>query len=117
MSYNAKEYFPIKVYAGWERIKFNNRAHTLPVGTQILNGYILGVVNNTAFNIQKILQISWVGARWSVTPDFDLTAAGYGYNQKSFNANGCTNARATSCAGEMAHLSLVEDYHFTQRFA
>ncbi len=96
MSYNAKEYFPIKVYAGWERIKFNNPAHTLPVGTQILNGYILGVVNNTAFNIQKILQISWVGARWSVTPDFDLTAAGYGYNQKSFNANGCTNASATA---------------------
>jgi len=116
MSYNAKEYFPIKVYAGWERIKFNNPSHTLPVGTQILNGYILGVVNNTAFNVQKILQISWVGARWSITPDFDLTAAGYGYNQKSFNANGCTNASATSCAGEMADISLVGDYHFTKRF-
>jgi predicted porin len=116
MSYNAKEYFPIKVYAGWERIKFNNPSHPDPVGTQILSGYILGIVNNTAFNIQKILQISWVGARWSVTPDLDLTAAGYGYNQKSFAANGCTNASASSCAGEMADISLVGDYHFTKRF-
>jgi predicted porin len=115
-SYNAKDYFPIKFYAGWERIKFNNPAHTDPVGTQIEGGYILGIVSNTAFTHQKILQISWVGARWSVTPDFDLTAAGYGYNQKSFAANGCTNASATSCAGEMADISLVGDYHFTKRF-
>jgi predicted porin len=116
MSYNAKEFFPVKLYAGWERIKFNNPAHTDPVGTQILSGYILGIVNNAAFTHQKILQISWVGARWSVTPEFELTAAGYGYNQKSFAANGCTNASATSCAGEMADLSLVADYHFTKRF-
>lgn len=116
MSYNAKDYFPVKFYAGWERIKFNNPSHTDPVGTQIEGGYTLGIVNNAAFNIQKILQISWVGARWSATPSFDLTAAGYGYNQKSFNANGCTNASATSCAGEMADISLVADYHFTKRF-
>jgi predicted porin len=116
MSYNAKAYFPVKFYAGWERIKYNNPSHPDPIGTQIEGGYILGVVNNTAFNIQKILQISWVGARWSVTPQFDLTAAGYGYNQKSFNANGCSNASATSCAGTMADISLVGDYHFTKRF-
>jgi len=116
MSYNAKDYFPVKFYAGWERIKYNNPSHPDPVGTIDLGGYVLGVVNNTAFNIQKILVISWVGARWSVTPDFDLTAAGYGYNQKSFAANGCRNASATSCAGELADISLVGDYHFTKRF-
>jgi predicted porin len=116
MSYNAKDYFPIKLYAGWERIKFNNPTHPDPAGTYDIGGYVLGIVNNAAFNIQKILQISWVGARWSVTPDFDLTAAGYGYNQKSFNANHCRNTSATSCAGEMADISLVGDWHFTKRF-
>jgi predicted porin len=116
MSYNAKEYFPIKFYAGWERIKFNNPSHPDPVGTSIEGGYILGIVSNTAFNIQKILQISWAGARYSITPQLDLTGAGYFYNQKSFAANGCINASATSCAGEMADFSLVADYHFTKRF-
>ncbi len=86
------------------------------MGTQIAGGYILGIVTNNGFNIQKILQISWTGARWSVTPEFDLTGAGYFYNQKSFAANGCTNASATSCAGEQADFSLVGDYHFTKRF-
>jgi predicted porin len=116
MSYNAKDYFPIKFYAGWERIKYNNPSHPDPVGTIDIGGYVLGVVNNAAYDNQKILQISWVGARWSVTPNLDLTAAGYGYNQKSFNANGCTNASASSCAGELADISLVADWHFTKRF-
>ena len=137
MSYNAKDYFPVKFYAGWERIKFNNPEHPILGGSYDIGGYQLGastpaagaipanpnvgnIVNNTAFysatTRQKILQISWVGARWSVTPDFDLTVAGYGYNQKSFNVNGCTNASATNCAGEMADISLVADYHFTKRF-
>jgi predicted porin len=127
MSYNAKEFFPIKLYAGWERIKYNNPSHPDPGGTIDIGGYQLGaatatnpnvgnIVNNTAFNIQKIFQISWIGARWSVTPDFDLTVAGYGYNQKSFAANGCTNVSSASCAGELADISLVADYHFTKRF-
>jgi predicted porin len=116
MSYNAKEFFPIKLYAGWERIKYNNPSHPDPVGTIDIGGYVLGVVNNTAFNIQKIFTISWVGARWSITPDFDLTVAGYGYNQKSFAANGCRNASSASCAGELADISLVADWHFTKRF-
>ncbi|HEY0748793.1 MAG TPA: porin [Steroidobacteraceae bacterium] len=122
-SYNAKDYFPIKFYAGWERIKYNNPSHPDPVGTIDLGGYVLGVVNNSAYWSaganglrQRILQISWVGARWSVTPDFDLTAAGYGYNQKSNAGNGCRNASSGTCAGELADLSLVADYHFTKRF-
>jgi predicted porin len=115
-SYNAKDYFPIKLYAGWERIKFNNPSHPDPVGTQSAGGYILGIVTNNGFNIQKILQISWAGARYSITPALDLTGAVYWYNQKSFAANSCTNTSATSCAGEMADFSLVGDYHFTKRF-
>jgi predicted porin len=115
-SYNAKEFFPLKFYAGWERIKMNNPAHTDPAGTEDIGGYILGIVNNSAFNIQKILQISWAGVRWTATPNFELTGAGYMNNQKSFAANGCRNASAGSCAGEQLDLSLVADYHFTKRF-
>jgi predicted porin len=116
MSYNAKDYFPVKFYAGWERIKYNNPSHPDPVGTIDIGGYVLGVVNNAAYDHQKIFQVSWIGARWSITPNLDLTAAGYGYNQKSYNANGCTNASAATCAGELADISLVADWHFTKRF-
>jgi predicted porin len=115
-SYNLKEIFPIKFYAGWDRIKFNNPDHAIPAGTQDIGGYILSIVNNTAFNIQKILQISWVGARYNPIPQLDLSAAYYQYNQKSFAANGCSNISASSCAGELHDASLVADYHWTKRF-
>jgi predicted porin len=116
MSYNAKEYFPVKFYAGWERIKYNNPSHQVPAGSIDIGGYVLGIVNNAAFNIQKILYVSWVGARWTVTPEFEMTLAGYGYNQKSYAANGCQDASAASCAGTLRDVSLVGDYHFTKRF-
>jgi predicted porin len=115
-SYNAKEYFPIKLYAGWERVKYNNPQHALPAGTVGLGGYVLSIVSNTTYSIQRILQYSWVGARYSMTPNFDLTAAYYQYNQKSNAANGCSNASAGTCAGELHDASLVADYHFTKRF-
>jgi predicted porin len=115
-SYNAKEYFPIKFYAGWERVKYNNPQHALPAGTAGLGGYVLSIVSNTTYSIQRILQYSWVGARYSMTPNFDLTAAYYQYNQKSNAANGCSNASAGTCAGELHDASLVADYHFTKRF-
>jgi predicted porin len=115
-SYNAKDYFPVKVYGGWERIKYDNPHHTIPAGSTDIGGYILAVTNNAAFPIQKIFTITWVGVRYSVTPDFDVTAAYYQYNQKSYAANGCTDGSAATCAGELHDTSLVADYHFTKRF-
>jgi predicted porin len=115
-SYNMKEILPIKLYGGWERIKFNNPDHTIPAGTLDIGGYMLSVVNNAAFNFQKILQISWAGVRYTPMPQLDLSAAIYQYNQKSFNANGCRNISAASCAGELHDASLVADYHWTKRF-
>jgi predicted porin len=115
-SYNAKDYFPIKLYVGWERVKYNNPEHPLPAGSVGLGGYVLSVVSNTAFNIQRILQYSWAGARWSITPAFDLTAAYYVYNQKSNAANGCRDTSAATCAGQLQDASIVADYHFTKRF-
>jgi predicted porin len=115
-SYNMKEIFPIKFYAGWERIKFNNPEHAIPAGTQDIGGYIISIPNNAGFNIQKILQISWAGARYTPIPQLDISAAYYMYNQKSFAANGCSNASAAACAGELHDTSLVADYHWSKRF-
>jgi predicted porin len=116
LSYNAKEYFPIKFYAGWERVKYANPKHADLAGTVGLGGYVLSFPNNTAFTINRIMQYSWIGARWTPVTQFELTAAYYQYNQKSNAANGCTNTSAATCAGELHDASLVADYHWTKRF-
>jgi predicted porin len=114
--YDMKELVPIRLYAGWERIKFNNPAHSVPAGTTDIGGYTLAIVNNAAYNVQRILQISWAGLRYTPVAQLDLSAAYYQYNQKSNNANGCRNASAATCAGELHDASLVADYHWTKRF-
>jgi predicted porin len=119
VTYNLKELVPVlplKVFAGWERLKFNNPEHTVPAGTIDIGGYDLSITNNAAFNIQKILQIWWFGARYNPMPNLDIAMGYYQYNQKSFAANGCTNTSAAACAGELHTASLVADYHWTKRF-
>jgi predicted porin len=128
-SYNLK---PVKLYAGWERIKYNNPSHPILGGTIGLGGYQLGattptnpnfdnIVNNAAYGIQRIFQIGWVGARWSATPQLDVTGAFYGYWQSSYHAtagvkDGCDTSAFAQCAGTLDDVSLVADYHWTKRF-
>ena len=60
---------PVKLYAGYENIRFANPASPLAAGTTIIGGYSLGTANNTAFTDNKILQVFWTGAKYGVTPD------------------------------------------------
>jgi predicted porin len=128
-SFNLK---PVKFYAGWERIKYNNPSHAIPAGSIDIGGYQIGansattanvgnLVNNAAFGIQKIFQVGWVGVRWSVTPQLDVTGAYYGYWQSSYHAtagvkDGCADSSFAQCAGTLDDISLVGDYHWTKRF-
>jgi predicted porin len=107
---------PIKVYAGYQHIKFANPEDPLPAGTVTIGNYVLSTVNNTAFTINKILEYSWLGVRYSVTSKFDLTTAYYHFKQNSYAANHCSDASAGSCSGLFHEASFVADYRWTRRF-
>lgn len=107
---------PARLYAGYEHIKYGNPAHPLENGAVDIGGYVLSTVNNTAYGINRILEISWFGARYFVTPRFEITGAYYHYDQNSYNKNGCSDNSATSCSGTYDQLSAVADYHLSKRF-
>jgi predicted porin len=106
----------IKLYAGYEHMKFANPEHPLPNGTVTIGGYVLSTVNNTSFTIDKILEYSWIGARYPITQRFDVTAAYYHFKQNSYNRNSCSDTSAASCSGTAHDASVVADYRFTRRF-
>ena len=106
----------VKIYAGYEHMTYANPKDPMPNGTMTIGGYVLSTVNNTAFTIHKILQYAWVGARYSVTPSLDLTAAYYQFRQNSYNADGCSDNRSQSCSGRYHDASLVADYKLSLRF-
>jgi predicted porin len=110
---------PLKLYAGYEHIAFDNPTNPLPVGTLIIGGYQLAVVNNAAYHNEKTLQVFWGGLKWNLTPDFDFTVAYYGYKQNSFATGahaGCADISNSGCSGNLNAASLLLDYKLTKRF-
>jgi predicted porin len=107
---------PLTLYGGYEHIVYLNPAHPLAPGFRDIGGYVVSVVNNTAYDHHRILQISWVGARLALTRSLDLTGAYYRYDQASYQGDGCSDASAPSCAGSLGALSGVVDYRLNRHF-
>ncbi len=105
-----------KFFGGYEHIKYENPSLDITNPFAGLGGYYVSVINNDAYAIPKVLQVSWVGARYSFTPDWDLTGAWYHYDQNSYKGNGCSDNSAGSCSGTENVYSLMTDYRWTKRF-
>jgi predicted porin len=117
--YNFGDVVPLKLYGGYEHITFDNPNNPLAVGSLIIGGYTLAVVNNAAYNNNKILQVYWAGFRYSITKDLDFVAAYYGYNQNSYATGahaGCTDNSNSACSGTEAAVSGLFDYRLSRRF-
>ncbi len=112
---------PLKLYAGWEQIKFYDPSVPLPAGYNTEGGYVLAFTNNTAYaKDSKTLQVYWAGVKYAFMENFDVTAAYYGYKQNAYATGkdaGCSSARISgACSGNLNAVSLVADYRFTKRF-
>ena len=110
---------PFKLFVGYENIQFQNPETALPVGFDVAS-YKLAVVNNAPYAHEKILQVYWAGAKWSVDPRLDLTVAYYGYHQSNFSTAaataGCSSAVSSTCSGELVDVSFDAVYKVSKRF-
>ncbi len=109
----------VKIYGGYERVKFDNPSTPLPVGFVTIGGYVLAVVNNAAYDNEKIEKVFWGGVKWTPIQPLELTAAYYGYHQDAYAGGakaGCSTDVSGQCSGSLNAISLLGDYHFTKRF-
>jgi predicted porin len=110
---------PVKFFAGYEHIKFANPTNPLSAGFSDIGGYNLAFVNNDAYGLSKTLQMYWVGVRYTVIPNLDLTAAYYGVQQNSYATGkvaGCTTTANSACSGSLEAFSFDADYFFNHHF-
>jgi predicted porin len=114
---------PVKLFAGYEHIDFANPNNPLAPGAFIEGGYTVFAPNNTNFTTDKILQVFWAGAKYSVRADLDVAVAYYHENQNSFiigngtNPTGtCNTAVSGGCSGSLDAVSLVADWRFARHF-
>lgn len=114
---------PFKVYGGFEHIKFENPSLPLAAGFAGLGGYWIGVTNNTAFPHPKELDVSWLGLKYLITPDVDITGAWYHYDQNTYGTAACVpaatgNPRTTvpaTCSGDEDVFSVRLDWRLSKR--
>jgi predicted porin len=134
---------PLTLYAGYEWIQFSNPSD--PQATSFIDdgftfnnsggvnhGQVstanLTSINNNAFNVNcgtgtgcgnEIFQIFWVGAKYGITRDLDVTGAYYEYFQNQFvnGAGICASPGAHSqCAGTYQVYSAVLDWRFLPKW-
>jgi predicted porin len=111
---------PLTVFGGYQHITYMNPSIPLAVGFDDIGGYVLGAVNNTAYaKADKILQVYWTGARYSVTPALTAAIAYYGERQNPYGTGDlaqCDSAASGTCRGNFHALSVSLDYHLSKRF-
>jgi predicted porin len=107
---------PFKVSAGFEHIKFENPSLPITAPFSGLGGYNFSVVNNAAFPREKKIDVSWVGLKYLINPDFDITGAWYHYSQDSFALVSCSTTASAQCSGDLDAYSVRLDYRWTKRF-
>jgi predicted porin len=97
-----------------------NPSIPLAPGFDDIGGYVLGAVNNTAYEKgDKILQVYWAGARYSLTEQSTVAIAYYGEKQSAYASGvdaGCSSVVSGACSGNFNALSVSIDYRFTNRF-
>jgi predicted porin len=110
---------PLKFFAGYEYIKYENPSTPLSAGFTDIGGYVLAFVNNTAYDNPKQVQVYWTGARYTVIPNLDLTVAYYGVHQNAYGTKkeaGCSTSEFSVCSGGLEALSFDADYRFNVHF-
>jgi predicted porin len=110
---------PLKFFAGYMHIKYANPENSLKAGFTDIGGYVLAFVSNTAYKDSKTVQVYWTGARYTVLPGLDLTAAFYGYQQNAYGTGtqaGCSTAAHSTCSGRSRAISFDADYRFNKHF-
>lgn len=110
---------PLKLFAGYENIRYANPRSPLSAGFIDIGGYVLAFVNNTAYDQPKIVQVYWTGVRYSLGAHLDLTAAYYGVHQSAYGTGaqaGCSTITHSTCSGNLEAFSFDADYRFNVHF-
>ena len=113
------QFEPFKFFVGYEHVKYANPNTPLSAGFNNIGGYVLAFVNNNAYSNSKTVQVYWTGARYTVIPDLDLTAAYYGVHQDAYGTGtqaGCSSSAHGVCSGSLEAFSFDADYRFTKHF-
>jgi predicted porin len=127
---------PATLYAGYGWIKQANPSDDFLNGFKTIGGWnVPGTIPSTipgaatlfptqwtidnAFTMNRIAPFFWLGAKYAINPQLDVTGAFYYLQQNDFSTSPCTgtgiHTSSGSCAGSEDFLSFLIDYRPVKR--
>jgi len=121
---------PLKLFGGYEFIRYAPPSNPYAAGagfSDIAGDFVCAGcaainntnINSTAFNAgDKLFNVVWVGVKYAVTADLDVTAAYYFNYQPTYGAPvNCSPATTSpTCHGTLNAVSLAVDWQFEKKF-
>jgi predicted porin len=125
---------PLKLYAGYEHIRFMAPSDPQTAFTDIAGSFLCQGceafnntnINNAAFGVNGLgdrrLHVMWTGVKYAVTDELDVIAAYYHYIQNSFFGTPtggpapCSGSEHSQCAGALDAYSAVIDWKFAPKW-
>ena len=108
----------VKLYGGYEYIRFQNPSHPELSNFTDIAGYtvVAADINNTAYTIPRNQEVYWTGARYAFTDTVDVGVAYYQYYQHNYAKTYCNNTSSGACAGTLDAVSTDVDWKFSKKF-
>jgi predicted porin len=124
---------PLKLYAGYEHIRYMPPSDPQTAFTDIAGTFVCLActalnntnINNAAYGVgglgDKIFQVMWVGAKYSITENLDVIGGYYHHIQNNYfgTAAGpapCLDSQHAQCAGTFDTVSLAFDWRFAPKW-
>ncbi len=122
-------YGPVKFFGGYEYIKYMNPSDAYPGGMTAIGNLpvVAGGVTSTAYVDNLDFQVFWLGAKYSILSNLDVTGGYYHYNQANYDTNPGANCgpnttapipgyapqgtKKGDCAGTLDAVSGMIDWH------
>jgi predicted porin len=83
-------YGPVKFFGGYEYIRYMKPSDAYPGGMTAIGDLpvVAGGVTSTAYTADNLnFQVFWLGAKYSILSNLDVTGAYYHYNQANYDTN------------------------------
>lgn len=110
-------------YGGYENISFANPSSNPSsyIGSAAIGGYLISAVTSNPYTTDKVLQLTWTGAKYELPSGWSFTGAYYHVDQGAYSGTVTAPAAGTiqnkaNTAGTYNDASFVVDYAFNKHF-
>ena len=114
--YNLDRAGRVKLYGAYDHMLYANPVHPLTPGITTIGGYVLSILNQTAYNTHRNVNSFWGGVRYDLTRQTESLRRLLHHAAEQLLRQRLQNTSASQCSGNIQVVSEVVDYKLAKRW-